>query len=51
MSSRAPTSALLAGALPIVPSARTCGEEVYIGTPASPAPESDAREGVGPRPT
>lgn len=43
-----PTSAALAGALPIISTARTWGEEVYFETPVSPALESDAREVVAP---
>ncbi|GAA0619151.1 cyclophilin-like fold protein [Streptomyces crystallinus] len=43
-----PTSAALAGALPIISTARTWGEEVYFETPVSPALETDAREVVEP---
>ncbi|MGP9019757.1 cyclophilin-like fold protein [Streptomyces sp. BR1] len=41
-----PTSSALAGALPIVSTARTWGEEVYFDTPVSPALEADARQVV-----
>ncbi|MEU5434009.1 cyclophilin-like fold protein [Streptomyces sp. NPDC020719] len=41
-----PTSAALAGVLPIASTARTWGEEVYFDTPVSPALEADARQVV-----
>ncbi|MBD0745825.1 cyclophilin-like fold protein [Streptomyces sp. CBMA152] len=41
-----PTSTALAGALPIVSTAHTWGEEVYFDTPVSPALEADARQVV-----
>ncbi|MEU8757779.1 cyclophilin-like fold protein [Streptomyces sp. NPDC048659] len=41
-----PTSKALAGALPIVSTARTWGEEVYFDTPVSVPVESDARQVV-----
>ncbi|MFD9790830.1 cyclophilin-like fold protein [Streptomyces sp. NPDC059070] len=43
-----PTSTALAGALPIVSTARTWGEEVYFDTPVSPALEAGARQVVEP---
>ncbi|MFC8506353.1 cyclophilin-like fold protein [Streptomyces sp. NPDC057411] len=43
-----PTSKALAGALPIVSTARTWGEEVYFDTPVSVAVESGARQVVAP---
>ncbi|WP_406861965.1 cyclophilin-like fold protein [Streptomyces sp. HUAS MG47] len=43
-----PTSTALVGALPIVSTARTWGEEVYFDTPVSVALESGARQVVEP---
>ncbi|AJF66206.1 cyclophilin-like fold protein [Streptomyces vietnamensis] len=43
-----PTSKALVGALPIVSTARTWGEEVYFDTLVSAALESDARQVVEP---
>ncbi|MER5205215.1 cyclophilin-like fold protein [Streptomyces sp. NPDC002825] len=43
-----PTSKALVGALPIVSTARTWGEEVYFDTPVSAALESDAQQVVEP---
>ncbi|MEV8624904.1 cyclophilin-like fold protein [Streptomyces sp. NPDC051079] len=43
-----PTSKALMGALPIVSTARTWGEEVYFDTPVSVPVESGARQVVAP---
>ncbi|WP_267243527.1 cyclophilin-like fold protein [Streptomyces sp. PR69] len=43
-----PTSTALMGALPLVSTAHTWGEEVYFDTPVSVAVEPDARQVVDP---
>ena len=43
-----PTSKALVGALPIISTARTWGEEVYFDTPVSAALEPDAQQVVEP---
>ncbi|WP_418958012.1 cyclophilin-like fold protein [Streptomyces tritici] len=43
-----PTSTALVGALPLVSTARTWGEEVYFDTPVSAALETEARQVVEP---
>lgn len=43
-----PTSKALAGALPLMSTARTWGDEVYFDTTVSPALEAGARQVVEP---